>query len=68
MYKMEPKLDADGYLYVELYKDGEDAAERRLVHMLVAETFVPNPEGLPNVRHKNGIITDNRAVNLEWCE
>ena len=37
-----------------------------LIHRLVAEAFVDNPEGFTIVRHKNGDRKDNTADNLEW--
>jgi hypothetical protein len=37
------------------------------LHRVIAEAFIPNPEGKPYINHKSGVKTDNRICNIEWC-
>lgn len=62
---LKPASNGRGYLVVCLTaKNGKRKLER--VHRLVALTFIPNPEGKPQVNHINEDKTDNRVSNLEW--
>lgn len=60
---LKPNVLRKGYLSVRLYKDGK--GNDRLIHVLVAQAFIPNPLSLPQVNHlgENG---DCRASMLEW--
>lgn len=53
-----------GYKTITLRHNGKDC--QKLLHRLVAETFIPNPENKPEVNHINCKRDDNRVENLEW--
>lgn len=54
-----------GYPCVTFSKSNK--AKSHMVHRLVAQTFIDNPNSHPAVNHINGVKTDNEATNLEWC-
>ena len=55
------------YPYVSFHRKRNTATKKFTVHRLVAEAFLPNPENLPCVNHKDENKTNNRVDNLEWC-
>lgn len=63
--KLKLSMNSCGYSIVALCKNG--IKETLLVHKLVAKHFIDNPLSLLQINHKNGIKTDNRVENLEWC-
>ena len=61
---LKPGKNNWGYLQVCLCKDCH--TKRLLVHRLVAEAFIPNPNNLETINHKDEDKTNNVASNLEW--
>lgn len=60
-----PSYDPDGYLTVNLSKDGISKTQR--IHRLVATAFIPNPNGYSQINHKDENKSNNCVENLEWC-
>ena len=53
--------------YITIVFKVNQIANNRLVHRLVAEAFIENPEGKPEVNHIDGDKSNNSVSNLEWC-
>lgn len=64
--KLAPQRNVHGYAIIKLMKGGKDITYR--VHRLVAMAFVPNPEKLPCINHKDEDKLNNNPNNLEWCD
>ena len=58
--------DVKGYLRVGLWKDGEN--KDYLIHRLVGQAFLENPNNLPILNHKDENKYNNCVQNLEWCD
>lgn len=56
---------SNGYLSVELFRNKK--SKRLLIHRLVAQAFISNPDNLPQVNHKDEDRENNNVENLEWC-
>ena len=63
---LKPYLNKKGYMRVCLRKDGEK--KMYSLHRLVAEAYIPNPDNLPQVNHKDENKANNCLQNLEWCD
>lgn len=64
--ELTPKINQHGYAWVQLEKgDGTHAC--KLIHRLVAEVFIENPNNEPIINHKDENPLNNNVDNLEWC-
>lgn len=62
---LKPDIQRHGYHQVRLSYDGASKAYK--VHRLVGLLFIPNPDRLPQINHKDGNKSNNNVSNLEWC-
>ena len=65
-YLLQPSLNANGYQNVTLYRNPHDK-HKYLVHRLVAQAFIPNPQNFEAVNHIDENPLNNNVNNLEWC-
>ena len=56
----------NGYRFVNLYINNSTPKMNRLIHRMVAQTFLENPKNNPLVNHKDTNILNNHVDNLEW--
>lgn len=61
------KVDRYGYRVLALSSGDRLRPQHASVHRLVAQAFIPNPDNLPVVNHKDENKLNNAASNLEWC-
>lgn len=61
--ELKQRLNSDGYLEVTM---GANKRTTRRVHRIIAEVFIPNPNNLSDVNHKDFNRTNNNIDNLEW--
>lgn len=64
-FTLKARTKKRGYLDVNLCKNG--VLKRKLIHRLVAQAFIPNPNNFLEINHKDENKTNNRVENLEWC-
>lgn len=62
---LQKKVEHTGYVSTVLTRNGKPKSYK--VHRLVAEAFIPNPDNLPQVNHKDEDKSNNTVWNLEWC-
>lgn len=68
LQQLKPNLDGKKlYLLTPTLRLNDGTIRKFLIHRLVAMAFVPNPQNLPEVNHKDKNTRNNHVSNLEWC-
>lgn len=62
---LNPRIRKDGYYDINLIKDG--TRTKVLLHRLLANAFIPNPNNYPHIDHIDGNPSNNDLSNLRWC-
>jgi len=62
---LRSQVGGTGYMKVSLSKNG--ILKNKNIHRMIAEAFIPNPDGLEQVNHKDCDKKNNCISNLEWC-
>ena len=63
---LKPWVSRNGYFMVNLHKDKK--IKHCYIHRLVAMAYIPNPENLPQINHRDENKANNCLQNLEWCD
>jgi len=63
---MSPCIGSNGYYKIGLRSTG-GKKDRLVIHRIVAEHFIPNPDNKSQVNHIDGNKLNNNVYNLEWC-
>lgn len=63
---LKNRINPHGYAIVALYKGNGTKPKAVMVHRLVAQAFIPNPENLPQINHIDEDKRNNNVINLEW--
>ena len=64
-YYLTPKDNGKGYLRIKLTKNNK--SKRHMLHRLISQAFIENPNNYKVINHINNNKKDNRIENLEWC-
>lgn len=63
---LKPRADGAGYAEVQLWKNNKGS--HKTLHRLFAEAYIPNPDNLPYINHKDEDTMNYSIDNLEWCD